>query len=243
MRALEGTLISCATQPGNVALDGAEGHSPYTKALSQTIRKAELDIFQTFNEIGLAVMQATGNAQQPWVSTSPIKGSFHFVASSAHPAVAPPAATSKAAEAWAATQSTTSIAVLQTFVDHFGDTFYGSMARARLGELKMGEAAAAPPARPALPQSSVQAAAVAPPVRPSAPCGASNSSVGASVASRTAKSLSVPEEWALKPKDVFRECGKCPGMVVVPAGPSVGTAHRRPAPIRGSPASPVRHDP
>jgi hypothetical protein len=123
---------------------------------------------------------------------------------------------------------------------------FGPFGRARLGELKMRQAAAAPPARPALPQSSVLAAAVAPPVRPSAPCGASNSSVGASVASRTAKSLSVPEEWALKPKDVFRECGKCPGMVVVPAGPSVGTAYRRPArpaPIRGSPASPVRHDP
>ena len=36
MRAPEGTLISYATQPGNVALDGADGHSPYTKALAAT---------------------------------------------------------------------------------------------------------------------------------------------------------------------------------------------------------------
>jgi uncharacterized caspase-like protein len=71
MRAPEGTLISYATQPGNVALDGADGNSPYSKALSQTIRKAGLDIFQSFNEIGLSVMQATGNAQQPWLSASP----------------------------------------------------------------------------------------------------------------------------------------------------------------------------
>ncbi len=33
MRAPEGTLISYATQPGSVAQDGSDGHSPYTKAL------------------------------------------------------------------------------------------------------------------------------------------------------------------------------------------------------------------
>ena len=33
----EGTLISYATQPGNVE-DGADGDSPYTKALTATMR-------------------------------------------------------------------------------------------------------------------------------------------------------------------------------------------------------------
>ena len=37
MEAPEGTLISFATQPGNVASDGEDGDSPYTKALAQTI--------------------------------------------------------------------------------------------------------------------------------------------------------------------------------------------------------------
>ena len=41
MRAPEGTLISFATQPGSVALDG-EGNSPYTKALAATIRRRGL---------------------------------------------------------------------------------------------------------------------------------------------------------------------------------------------------------
>ncbi len=40
MRAPEGTLISYATQPGNVAQDGSDGHSPYTKALAATIKQA-----------------------------------------------------------------------------------------------------------------------------------------------------------------------------------------------------------
>jgi hypothetical protein len=80
MRAPEGTLISYATQPGSVAQDGSDGHSPYTKALAATIQQAGLDIFQTFNQVGLAVKRETGGAQQPWVSSSPIDGTFYFVA-------------------------------------------------------------------------------------------------------------------------------------------------------------------
>ena len=213
MRAPEGTLISYATQPGNVALDGDEGHSPYTKALAQTIRKAGLDIFQTFNQVGLDVMQATGNAQQPWVSASPIKGTFHFVASGeVTVTLATASKASEASEAWAATQNSTSVAVLQTFADRYGDTIFGRMARARIEELKR---VAAPPA-PAAP-SRVQTAEVAPPVRPNLPC-ASPPAAGVSLSSRAAKPLSASEECALKPKDIFKECDKCPEMVMVPAG-------------------------
>jgi hypothetical protein len=78
IRAPEGTLLSYATQPGNVALDGDDGHSPYTRALVATMQKQGLDVLQTFNQVGLIVKRATGSAQQPWVSTSPIDGSFYF---------------------------------------------------------------------------------------------------------------------------------------------------------------------
>ena len=80
MRAPEGTLISYATQPGSVAQDGIDGNSPYTKALATIVRQPGLDIFQTFNQVGLAVKRATAGAQQPWVSSSPIDGTFYFVA-------------------------------------------------------------------------------------------------------------------------------------------------------------------
>ena len=83
MRAPEGTLISYATQPGNVAQDGSGGDSPYTLALAATIVRAGLDIFQTFNRVGLAVQHDTGGSQQPWVSSSPIDGTFYFVPPSA----------------------------------------------------------------------------------------------------------------------------------------------------------------
>ncbi|MBI3702101.1 MAG: SUMF1/EgtB/PvdO family nonheme iron enzyme [Afipia sp.] len=78
MRAPEGTLISFATQPGNVAQDGADGNSPYTKALAATMKKPGLDIFRALNEVGLEVAKSTGSSQQPWVSASPIRGDFYF---------------------------------------------------------------------------------------------------------------------------------------------------------------------
>jgi hypothetical protein len=97
MQAPEGTLISYATQPGNVAMDGGDGDSPYTKALVATMARPGLGLFDTFNEVGLAVKQATGGQQQPWLSSSPIQGGFSFVgspqvAAAEAPASAPPVA-------------------------------------------------------------------------------------------------------------------------------------------------------
>jgi len=89
LRAPEGTLLSYATQPGNVALDGTGRNSPYTSALAEAIQKPGLDIFQTFNQVGLQVKRATGGSQQPWVSSSPIDGAFYFSGQTATSTPAP----------------------------------------------------------------------------------------------------------------------------------------------------------
>jgi hypothetical protein len=140
MRAPEGTLISYATQPGNVAQDGADGDSPYTKALAQTLRRPGLGVFDVFNEVGLAVKRSTGGSQQPWVSSSPIDGKFYFVvapASSNAPAVAAsPSGINEAALAWNATKETTNPAILEAFIKHYGDSFFANLARARLEEVR-----------------------------------------------------------------------------------------------------------
>lgn len=78
MQAPPGTLISFATQPRSVSLDGDNGHSPYTSALVQTMQRPGFGLFRTFNEVGLAVEKATGGSQLPFVSSSPISGSFYF---------------------------------------------------------------------------------------------------------------------------------------------------------------------
>jgi TPR repeat protein len=78
MRAPEGTLISFATQPGNVAVDGTGADGPYAMALADAIRQPGLDIFRLFNQVGLKVKRDTQGSQQPWVSSSPIDGEFYF---------------------------------------------------------------------------------------------------------------------------------------------------------------------
>ena len=78
MQAPPGTLISFATQPHGVSLDGDDGHSPYTRALAAAIQHPGHGLFGTFNEVGLAVEKATHGDQLPWVSSSPIDGHFYF---------------------------------------------------------------------------------------------------------------------------------------------------------------------
>jgi hypothetical protein len=89
MQAPPGTLISFATQPRSVSLDGDDGHSPYTKALAATMQRPGYGLFKTFNEVGLAVEKSTHGDQLPWVAASPIPGSFYFAGKPAPAAEAP----------------------------------------------------------------------------------------------------------------------------------------------------------
>ncbi len=121
MRAPEGTLISFATQPGNVAQDGSGADGPYALALVSAMHKPGLDIFRVFNLVGLTVEHETNRAQLPWVSSSPIDGEFYFTPTDATPVLAttlpastppasgtPPPATAPSPATGAAAAKTTS---------------------------------------------------------------------------------------------------------------------------------------
>ena len=63
--------------------------------------------------------------------------SGHFNPSpSAGPVPQPQPQPSDAAQAWAVVERSTDPAVLEAFIKHYGDTFYGTLARSRLAELK-----------------------------------------------------------------------------------------------------------
>jgi len=78
MDAPDNTLIAYATQPGNVALDGSGGNSPYSRALAEAIGLPGLEIRRVFNEVGVRVRRATNGQQQPWLSASPIEREVYF---------------------------------------------------------------------------------------------------------------------------------------------------------------------
>lgn len=77
VNAPSGTFVAYATSPGEIALDGDSGHSPYTKALSQAIVKPGQPLEQVFKEARRLVLKATGEQQVPW-ETSSITGQFYF---------------------------------------------------------------------------------------------------------------------------------------------------------------------
>ena len=95
-----GTFIAYATQPGNVADDGAGRNSPFTSALLTHIATPALSVNDMFTAVTNAVMITTHERQQPWMHSS-LRETFSFNPS-ASPASPPPVALAYAAEAPAA---------------------------------------------------------------------------------------------------------------------------------------------
>ncbi len=77
MHAPKSTLVGYSTQPGNVALDGNAGYSPYAIALHRAIRRPGQTLQQTFKRARLEVNQATDGKQTPWEESS-LFGDFYF---------------------------------------------------------------------------------------------------------------------------------------------------------------------
>ena len=78
------TMISFATAPGSVAMDGAGRHSPYTEALAANIAEPGLEIGELFRRVRGAVRQATADNQITW-TTSTLENQFFFAPSDQDP--------------------------------------------------------------------------------------------------------------------------------------------------------------
>jgi formylglycine-generating enzyme required for sulfatase activity/uncharacterized caspase-like protein len=210
-----GMVISFATAPGMVALDGSGADSAYSVALAEAIGAPDLGILGVFDRVNDRVRTATQGRQQPWVSAS-YGGQFRFTAgTSSLPAaasVSPPAPLPAPARpaagaddtAWNYLKATTDVAVLRQFVLDFPAGSHLEEAQARIAAIE----AAAERARLAVLSPSGK-----PVEPPRVPAGRDP--------------LTREQERALKPGDAFRECQGCPVMVAAPAGSF----------IMGSPAS------
>jgi uncharacterized caspase-like protein len=159
-----GTLIAFSTAPGKVAGDGQGTNSPFTASLVKNLGTPGLEVRQMLTRVRAEVAATTGDKQVPWDNSS-LRGDVYLAGlsptagpaplqpaqSTATPVVAPTdlanrstGTTPDAAQAWAVTKDTASPAVLQDFIRQFGKTPYGSMARARLKELRSQVAATNP---------------------------------------------------------------------------------------------------
>ena len=144
--AANGLIVAYATQANDVASDGVARNSPFAQALLHNMGAPDLDLRQMLFNVQDEVDRLTDGKQRPELSISFV-GQYKL-----NPATGPrdnkevvAAPVDAAAQAWAATRDTTSQAVLEDFIRQFGNTVYGSMARARLEELKNIQVAAVPP--------------------------------------------------------------------------------------------------
>jgi len=160
MKAPRGTLISYATQPGNVASDGGPGSrdSPYALALAETLRIPGLELLETFNKVGVVVDRQTSGVQRPWVASSPIEGSFYFVppaapASAPAPAAAaaatPPAGADREIVFWQSIKDSKNPADFEAYLAQYPKGEFRGLAQNRLSELKTEQQAALAPRAPA----------------------------------------------------------------------------------------------
>jgi hypothetical protein len=76
----KGTFISYSTAPGEVAVDGNDGHSPFASALAWAMQMPGLDLPEVFQRVREKVLDATDQKQTPWDSSS-LVNSFYFVPS------------------------------------------------------------------------------------------------------------------------------------------------------------------
>jgi len=72
-----GTLISFATQPGNVALDGVGRNSPFAGALLKHLGTSNDDLSSILIDVRNDVMRVTESRQVPW-EHSALRGRFYF---------------------------------------------------------------------------------------------------------------------------------------------------------------------
>jgi formylglycine-generating enzyme required for sulfatase activity len=213
-------LVAFAAKEGTTANDGPGRNSPFTAALLRQIETPGLELNFLFRNVREEVLKATNARQEP-VLYGALPSAKVYLRAAERPVAGPSMLldADPAASAWAATQNTTSVAVLEDFIRHFGGTPYASMAQAWLDDMQRQIAAAAPPVPPATPLPGEKLALAAPAATLQAPlslCG--TALVSAASPPRMAAPLSPAEECALKPGDAFKECERCPEMVVVPAG-------------------------
>ena len=150
--AAEGTFIAFATQPDNVALEGAERNSPFIAALLRNIDRPGVEISALMTDVRRDVYEATDRQQLPWTNSS-LLGSFYF--NPPEPALAQPGPDTdrsstlerleREAQAYEAIRQSTDLAVLAAFLQEHPSGIYAPLVRQTIVRLVNGDDAAGKP--------------------------------------------------------------------------------------------------
>ena len=133
MRAPTGTYLAYATAPGEVALDGVDGNSPFTSALAEEMQVAGAPIEQVFKNVRNKVIETTNGEQTPW-DTSSLTRQFFFTP----PVVEDPELVAER-KMWESVNDTGDMLQVMLFLRAYPEGRYEPDARALLAKIVMQE--------------------------------------------------------------------------------------------------------
>lgn len=117
----DGLIVAFSTSPGDVALDGQDRNSPFTKAFLRRLNEPGLEIETMFRRIAADVSAATGGRQRPETYVSLVSEYYLNQDDSL---------------AWDRIKGTDDPDVLNDFVEHYPSSYYAIAARYRLEALR-----------------------------------------------------------------------------------------------------------
>ncbi|CTQ45045.1 caspase family protein [Roseibium aggregatum] len=148
MKAPRGTFLSYSTAPGDIALDGIGGNSPFTEALARHMPTPGMPVETLFKTVRVDVLKETGNQQTPW-DTSSLTVDFQFV-----PAKAPSAEEVELRQIWDTVKLSKDPLQILLFLRAHPDSRYSAEARELLTALMEKETQPTAQAAPAPQQES-----------------------------------------------------------------------------------------
>lgn len=151
MKAPTGTFVAYATSPGAVALDGLDGHSPFTRMLADQMRIPGQSIEQMFKNVRIGVLGETDGAQTPWDASS-LTSDFQFAAAAA--ATVSPL---DAGQLWQTVRESGDAVQIMLFLRGYPNSPHAAEARRKLArllaeEINEGRQYAAVPSQPETPE-------------------------------------------------------------------------------------------
>ncbi|WP_192255721.1 caspase family protein [Mesorhizobium silamurunense] len=136
-----GTLIAFATQPGNVAMDGAGRNSPFTAALVAHLGTPGQDITRELIDVRRDVLAATEGKQVPWENSS-LTGEVVLKPLATEPkAVSVPAPQSTSPDNavelayWATIKDSTDKSFFEAYLQQFPDGAFAPLARLKISAI------------------------------------------------------------------------------------------------------------
>ncbi|MEM9631411.1 MAG: caspase family protein [Pseudomonadota bacterium] len=125
-----GTLIAYSTQPGNIAYDGTDLHSPFTGALLRYIETPGEDIAVILRRVRRDVLRETKGVQVPW-SNSSLTGPviLSFPENRKKPVI-----DTMELAYWESIRDSANLESFRTYLNRYPDGVFSELARLKLSE-------------------------------------------------------------------------------------------------------------